>query len=165
MIIDVIDETKKNHRVKLRKVDNDYFVSILNEGTEETKVDFCDCGDYYSLVIKNKPYIVNFSEDGDWVLANSLVKVKVEDEETRIRKALKESYSSKSNVVISKIPGRILDVKVKEKDSVKKGEVLFILEAMKMENRIYAEKDGIVKKILKQSGDTVMTGNELLIFE
>lgn len=165
MMIDIIDENKKLYKVKLRKDKNDYFVSLLEEDTNETKVDFCDCGNYYSLVIANKPYIVNFTDDGDWVLANSTIKIKVDDEESRLRKGLKESYSSKSNVVISKIPGRILDVKVKEKDHVKKGDVLFILEAMKMENRIYAEKDGVVKKILKQAGETVMTGNEILLFE
>ncbi|MDI6600267.1 MAG: biotin/lipoyl-binding protein [Thermoanaerobacteraceae bacterium] len=64
--------------------------------------------------------------------------------------------------VTSPMPGTILDVKVKEGDEVKKGQVLMILEAMKMENEIMAPSDGRVKTIYVQKGASVNTGDPLV---
>lgn len=55
------------------------------------------------------------------------------------------------------MPGNILDVKVTAGQSVKKGDVLVILEAMKMENEIQAPCDGKVTGINVRKGDTVET--------
>ena len=53
------------------------------------------------------------------------------------------------------IPGLILKINVKEGSEVKKGDVLLILEAMKMRNRIYADFDGIIKSIAVKEGERV----------
>lgn len=55
------------------------------------------------------------------------------------------------------MPGNILDVKVTAGQSVKKGDVLIILEAMKMENEIQAPCDGKVTGVNVRKGDTVET--------
>lgn len=55
------------------------------------------------------------------------------------------------------MPGNILDVKVSAGQSVKKGDVLIILEAMKMENEIQAPCDGKVTGVNVRKGDTVET--------
>ena len=60
------------------------------------------------------------------------------------------------------MPGNILDVKVKAGDSVKAGDVLVILEAMKMENEIVAPQDGTVASINVHKGDTVNSGDTLV---
>ena len=65
-------------------------------------------------------------------------------------------------VVTSPMPGKILRILVKEGESVKTGQGLVVLEAMKMENEIPAPKDGVVKKILVKEGDTVDTGQPLI---
>jgi biotin carboxyl carrier protein len=65
----------------------------------------------------------------------------------------------------SPLPGVILDVKVREGDTVKEGQCLMILEAMKMENNIDAPKSGVVKQIVKRQGDSVLEGDTLLIIE
>ena len=59
------------------------------------------------------------------------------------------------------MPGTILDVKVKVGDAVKKGQVLMILEAMKMENEIMAGCDGTVTSINVQNGQSVENGTPL----
>ena len=59
------------------------------------------------------------------------------------------------------MPGTILDVRVKVGDSVKQGDVVMILEAMKMENEIYADKDGKVGQVFVQKGASVSTGSPL----
>lgn len=59
------------------------------------------------------------------------------------------------NHVLALIPGTILDIKVKEKQSVKEGESLLILEAMKMENNITMPFDGIIESINVNKGEIV----------
>lgn len=61
------------------------------------------------------------------------------------------------------MPGTILSVKVQNGASVKKGDVLFILEAMKMENEIMAPADGVVSGISIMNGANVETGATLCV--
>lgn len=65
--------------------------------------------------------------------------------------------------VVSPMPGTILNVKVNEGQTVKSGEVLMILEAMKMENDIVAPCDGVVKQLLVSKGSTVDTDQVLAV--
>ena len=60
------------------------------------------------------------------------------------------------------MPGNILDVKVAAGASVKAGDVLVILEAMKMENEIVAPQDGTVASVNVHKGDTVNSGDVLV---
>ncbi len=60
------------------------------------------------------------------------------------------------------MPGKILDVKVSPGQAVKKGDVLVILEAMKMENEIVTPSDGVVAGIHVASGDSVVSGTLLV---
>ena len=65
----------------------------------------------------------------------------------------------------SPMPGNILSINVREGDSVTKGEVLLILEAMKMENEIMAAGDGTVTSINVTKGATVSAGDTLLVVQ
>ncbi|BCS80321.1 biotin/lipoyl-containing protein [Anaerocellum diazotrophicum] len=67
--------------------------------------------------------------------------------------------------VSAPMPGKILSVNAKEGQKVKKGDVLFILEAMKMENEIMAPEDGVVEKILVSKGAQVASGDILAILK
>ena len=69
----------------------------------------------------------------------------------------KQPTASKKDGVKSPLPGVILDIKVKEGDTVKRGQTIIILEAMKMENEIVAPCDGTVKQLAVQKGSTVAT--------
>ena len=70
-----------------------------------------------------------------------------------------------ASVLRSPLPGVILDIFCKAGDSIKKGQKVLILEAMKMENVINAEKDGVVKEVKINKGDSVLEGAELIIIE
>ena len=63
------------------------------------------------------------------------------------------------------LPGTILSINVKEGDTVAAGQTVVVLEAMKMENNIDAERGGVVKQVLVQAGATVMEGDVLLVIE
>ncbi len=65
--------------------------------------------------------------------------------------------------VAAPMPGKVLQLKVAEGDSVKDGDTLLILEAMKMENEIIANTSGSIKKINVAANDMVDTGDVLLV--
>ena len=72
-----------------------------------------------------------------------------------------KSAGAGSIKVASPMPGKILDVKANVGDAVKKGQVILILEAMKMENEVVAPEDGTVASIDVASGATVEAGDTL----
>ena len=63
------------------------------------------------------------------------------------------------------LPGTVISINVKEGDTVAAGQTLLVLEAMKMENNIDAERGGVVKQILVAAGATVMEGDVLIVIE
>lgn len=73
--------------------------------------------------------------------------------------------SSNALQIAAPISGMLVDIKVKEGQAIKKGQELFILEAMKMENIICAERDAIVAEIVKNKGESVSYGDVVLQFE
>ena len=69
------------------------------------------------------------------------------------------------NAIKTPLPGVIIDVKVNVGDTVKKGDTVVVLEAMKMENNINADRDGKVVAIQVAKGDTVADGAALIVLE
>lgn len=63
------------------------------------------------------------------------------------------------------MPGTILSMNVSEGDSVSNGDVLLVLEAMKMENEIASDIDGTVKSVTVSNGDSVDAGEVLVVIE
>ncbi|MFY7908491.1 MAG: acetyl-CoA carboxylase biotin carboxyl carrier protein subunit [Emticicia sp.] len=78
---------------------------------------------------------------------------------------MSSAASAKLNNLKAPMPGLIYEMKVKVGDEVKKGDVLLILVAMKMENAIKAAGDGIVKSIKTNTGDSVEKGQLIMEFE
>ncbi len=66
------------------------------------------------------------------------------------------------DVVSAPMPGTILKVNVNKGDTVKEGQVLVVLEAMKMENEIMAPKTGTITQVAVQRGSNVDTGAPLV---
>ncbi len=90
--------------------------------------------------------------------------------QTPLDKLIKEmglslGNTSVENEIHAPMPGIILEINVSEGDSIKKGDNLCVLEAMKMENTLTAPRDGAVKSVNIAKGDTVEKGKLLIEFE
>lgn len=77
----------------------------------------------------------------------------------------KPAEAATDNIVRAPIPGLILDVQVREGDTVSADQVLIILEAMKMESEIHSPKAGRIKKVHARKGDSVQEGDPLIEIE
>jgi biotin carboxyl carrier protein len=68
-------------------------------------------------------------------------------------------------IILSFIPGTVLDILIEKGQNVTKGEILMILDAMKMQNKLKCNMDGTVKSIAVKKGDKVSKGTVLLELE
>ena len=101
-----------------------------------------------------------------------LAEKKVSKTPTLVRKEVprfKDAHKIKKDdalyIVKAPLPGIIMQVIVKEGDEVKRGSNLLVYEAMKMENQLVSERDGIVKSIKVNAGDSILQGDVLLEIE
>ncbi|WP_457548478.1 biotin/lipoyl-containing protein [Archaeoglobus sp.] len=105
---------------------------------------------YYKVVLNNKSFNVSIREPG------VILPKKVEKKEKKVEVVEGEA-------VKAMLPGVVTKIIVKEGESVKKGDTIMILEAMKMENEIKSPKDGVVKQIVVKEGDRVEVGDILAV--
>lgn len=82
--------------------------------------------------------------------------------EANISKTSNPSERKGGGGIKAPLPGTILEMKVKEGDVVKFGDTILIMEAMKMENNITADKEGKIEKLLVKAGDSVLEGDLLV---
>jgi len=67
-----------------------------------------------------------------------------------------------AQIVPAPMPGKIMEIKVKLGDSIKRGDIICILEAMKMQNEIMATQDGTVSEVRVMIGQTVVAGDVII---
>ncbi len=82
-----------------------------------------------------------------------------------IRQAVAERPRAVDGAITASMQGMILKIKVRKGDSIAKGDVVMVLEAMKMENNIHASHGGLVKNICVKEGSTVGAGDVLMVIE
>lgn len=74
-----------------------------------------------------------------------------------------QAVSAQGTQIVAPMPGSIININVSAGQTVKAGDVLIVLEAMKMENDITAPCDGVVKQVVTVKGATVNTDDVLLV--
>ena len=79
------------------------------------------------------------------------------------RHVANSATQTEGKTMLAPMAGTILRILVKEGQRVKKGENLIVLEAMKMENEIVADEDGVIRSILVKANDSVESDQPLLI--
>lgn len=118
----------------------------------------------YKVKVNGNEYKVEIEEVGGTITNVSAAPVQAAPQTSAPRPAAASAPASAGGTkVTSPLPGVILDVAVKEGDSVKKGDKVVVLEAMKMENVIEATADGVVKEIKVKKSDSVLEGDVLVV--
>ncbi len=120
----------------------------------------------YSLIIGGKSYEAYiYPDEKDWqvLLRGRLFQAIVEDErEKRLRAVGSKVAESGEFHLKAPMPGLVVAVPVEEGQAVKQGQVLLILESMKMQNELKAPRDGTVARIRVKAGETVERKQTLL---
>lgn len=121
---------------------------------------------YSALINQQSHEAYIYSEDGIWqvVLQGSRYSAQVEDErEKRLRAASGGNVTLSGDFQLkSPMPGLVVSVAVQEGSNVQKGDVLIILESMKMQNELRAPLAGVVSRLRVQPGESVERGQSLL---
>jgi biotin carboxyl carrier protein len=156
------------HKSDLKLKGND-FEGHLNEAL--VKGSFIKINDYqYHLIHNNTSFNVdvmkmNHAEKTMVLKINSVkyaIELKDKYDELLHSLGMDNITSAKVNQIKAPMPGMVLNILVHEGNEVKKGDVLLVLEAMKMENMLKSPTDGVIKKIAVQKGNAVEK-NQLLI--
>lgn len=126
-------------------------------------------GKKYSVTVDGVTHIVEVSEVGGGNVSANVVNTKTTSEAPVVEKAVTtEKTEAASNVkigdntVVAPLQGTLQEIKVTVGQTVKAGDVLLIIEAMKMENEIVAPKDGQVVAIHQTKGVKVDVGDALI---
>jgi biotin carboxyl carrier protein len=150
-LVEILDEHHVSVNGKIYEVD---FVSVSGQPV-------------YSLIADGKSheaYVRESDEGWQVLLRGRLYPVKVEDEREKRLKAAAGGGVTESGEFHLKapMPGLVVAVSVSEGQPVKKGQVLVILESMKMQNELKAPRDGIVNRIRVRAGESVEQKQSLL---
>jgi biotin carboxyl carrier protein len=120
----------------------------------------------YSLIIGGKSYEAYiYPDEKDWqvLLRGRLFHAVVEDErEKRLRAAGSKVAEGGEFHLKAPMPGLVVAIPVEEGQAVKQGQVLLILESMKMQNELKAPRDGTVARVRVKAGETVEQKQNLL---
>ena len=111
-----------------------------------------------SIEVNGTPYNIEIESEVKKTKTPTLVR-KVEPAKVE---NIQKKESGSSTPIKAPLPGKIMTVSAKSGDIVKKGDVLLVMEAMKMENNVMAPKDGVIEAIKVKPGDAVLEGDVLL---
>lgn len=121
----------------------------------------------YSLIVDGKSHEAYVQEsDDEWqvLLRGRLYPVKVEDErEKRLRAAAGGGVAETGEYHLkAPMPGLVVTINIEEGQEITKGQVLLILESMKMQNELKAPRDGVISRIKVKAGESVEQKQVLL---
>jgi biotin carboxyl carrier protein len=150
-LVEIIDEKHVSVYVKVYEVD---FESVIGQPV-------------YSLIVdgrSHESYIYQGEENWQVLLRGRLYPVTVEDErEKRLRAAAGGGVAETGEFHLrAPMPGLVVAVHVTEGQQIKKGQVILILESMKMQNELKAPRDGTIGRIRVKAGETVEQRQTLL---
>ena len=132
------------------EVSNGYFHILINRKSYRAEVVRADpATKSFALKINGKVYSVTLKDKFDLLLE---------------KMGMNNGSSGKANHIKAPMPGLIIDLRVKEGDTVMPGDALLILEAMKMENMIKASAQSVVKSVKVKKGDSVEKNQVLIEF-
>jgi acetyl/propionyl-CoA carboxylase alpha subunit len=94
-----------------------------------------------------------------------IIEFKVTSAEQRLRDQLRSHVHGEADALVSKMPGKVLSVKVKPGDKVEAGQTLLVIEAMKMENHMHVSHAVVVDQVHVSPQQVVEAGQLLVSFK
>ncbi|HEX6902018.1 MAG TPA: biotin/lipoyl-containing protein [Thermoanaerobaculia bacterium] len=164
----VVRSGEREEKVEVRRIDGGFEVTV---GERTYRVDAAAArAGLHSLRIDGAQHEVAVRAQGEgawWVsTAQGGGAVAVSDPLTHLASQTRGGKGGRRRErVAAYMPGRVVTLLVEEGQEVAAGQGIVVLEAMKMENEIRAERDGTVSKIFVQPGQAVDTGNPLFELE
>lgn len=152
------------HEVTIERRGGLYHVEV---GGESHSVDARKLeGDFLSIVTSGRSYEVSVEtlRDG-YVVRHGAAEQRVTLSDPGRRAREEQQAADGPERIVSVMPGKVVRILVREGDDVQPGQGLVVIEAMKMENEITAEKPGRVTSISVKPDQAVETGAELLVIE
>jgi len=134
----------------------------LGDQTWHVDVGVLRDGHAYSLLIDDRSVDVGVEEEGDGLdllIAGRRYSTEVLGEREWLARSIKGETEDGEKTVVAAMSGILRGVHVKEGQAIEKGQPLFILEAMKMENEVLAEVSGTVRRVAFEEGQTVNLGD------
>ncbi len=122
----------------------------------------------YQITLENKTYEIEVElEEGKVAVENEYSADSVTPDKVNAAPEIVPHVAEKriqnGTTVSAPLPGNVLSIKVKTGETIKKGQVLVVIEAMKMENEVVSPADGTVREICVSKGQVVATGEVLLV--
>lgn len=145
----VVKIESKEHQLKILNMDQKGIEFILDQKYHKAKY-LENTTSQVNLVIDGIPMKLNINTEFDEIVYKNTGGGGTADAQTNLH---------------SQIPGKVVSINVKEGDSVKKGEVVCVLESMKMQVSVKSHKDGAVKKIKVKPGGSVAKNDVLAEIE
>ena len=145
-------------KVKYRSLKNGDFISEFDESIRifDWSMDFID------VEISNTRYRSKISKEDDLLLVHTY-------KGNLLFKILPKFNIAQEEVIkgglIAPMPGKVVEIKVKKGSSIKKGDTLVILEAMKMEHKVLAPDNGKIKEVLIKENEQVENGATLVVLD
>ncbi|MBQ8825457.1 MAG: acetyl-CoA carboxylase biotin carboxyl carrier protein subunit [Ruminococcus sp.] len=118
----------------------------------------------FQVTVNGTIYHVAVEEENESIQEIKTSKENTSSDLLKSDESTKKSISQdniQGEIIPSPMPGTIIKVNFKTGETIKKGQSILILEAMKMENDIVSPKDGIITNIFVNAGDTVKTDDKL----
>ena len=119
-------------------------------------------GDHAEVTVNGTKYEVEINRANPQVEIPERPAATASEEPARFRRPSRRKVGSAGMIVESPLDGNIISVNVKVGDTVRSGQAVAILEAMKMENEIQAEYDGTVTAVNVGKGDHVSVGESII---
>ena len=159
---------KVEYKLHVKEVEANKFEVFLDDKSYLVDTQLTETS-VYSLIVNGKSYETDVDyQDGVYsvLTEGDLFKIEIMDE---LKKKMLErrggGAAEGKQIIKSEMPGAIIDVKVKVGDEVKEGDVLLILEAMKMQNEIRSPKDGEVKEVFVNAGENIDADAKMVVIE
>jgi len=156
-VANIADEEKEFF---INRIDDKTLQITIDDQTSELNV--VKAGPHqYSVMKDGESFDLGFfRQDHSWVafLNGEELHFTLKDEKAVRREMAGQGLGQSSGKIVSPMPGKVVDIKVKIGDSVKVGQGLVIVEAMKMQNEFKTDIAGVVKQVFVSIGDSVESG-------